>query len=203
MNLKKILPIFSYLFHPIFIPVYAALVYFFFNVSYFTNPEKYLTLFQVIIITILIPILFFLLLRTAGKIDSIMMADLSQRKLPLIIQCFLIILLVRKAITIEHYPELHFFFLAGLLSTTIALILLFINVKASLHMITISSLAIFVIGLSIRTQIQHINLIVFLVLMNGFVASSRLEMKAHTNNELVFGFFIGLVPQLLLMQIWL
>jgi hypothetical protein len=203
MNLKKILPAFSYLFHPIFIPVYAALVYFLFNVSYFTNPEIYLTLFQVVIITILIPILFFLLLRTAGKIDSIMMADLSQRKLPLIIQCFLIILLVRKAITIEHYPELHFFFLAGLLSTTIALILLFINVKASLHMITISSLAIFVIGLSIRTQIQHINLIVFLVLMNGFVASSRLEMKAHTNNELVFGFFIGLLPQLLLMQIWL
>jgi hypothetical protein len=203
MNLKKILPAFSYLFHPIFIPVYAALVYFLFNVSYFTNPEIYLTLFQVVIITILIPILFFLLLRTAGKIDSIMMADVSQRKLPLIIQSFLFILLVRKAVTIEHYPELHFFFLAGLLSTTMALILLFFNIKASLHMITISALTIFVIGLSIRTQIQHINLIVFLVLMNGFVASSRLEMKAHTNNELVFGFFIGLLPQLLLMQIWL
>jgi hypothetical protein len=203
MNLKKILPAFSYLFHPIFIPVYAALVYFLFNVSYFTNPEIYLTLFQVVIITILIPILFFLLLRTAGKIDSIMMADVSQRKLPLIIQCFLFILLVRKAVTIEHYPELHFFFLAGLLSTSMALILLFFKIKASLHMITISALTIFVIGLSIRTQIQHINLIVFLVLMNGFVASSRLEMKAHTNNELVFGFFIGLLPQLLLMQIWL
>ncbi len=203
MNLNKILPFFSYLFHPLFIPVYAALVYFFLNVSYFTNPEKFLTLFQIVIITILIPILFFLLLRTAGKIDSIMMADVSQRKMPLIIQCFLIVLLVRKAVTIEHYPELHFFFLAGLLSTTIALILLFCNIKASLHMVTISSLTIFVIGLSIRTQVQHIILIVFLVLMNGFVASSRLEMKAHTNNELIFGFFIGLLPQLLLMQFWL
>lgn len=201
--MKKILPFFSYSFHPIFIPVYAALIYFFFNDSYFTNLEKYFVLFQIVIITILLPILFFFLLRAAGKIDSIMIATVSQRKLPLTIQCFLIILLVRKSVTIEHYLVLHFFFLAGLLSTLLALVLLFFKIKASLHMTTISSLTVFVIGLSIHTQIQNIYLIVFLVLMNGFVASSRIVMKAHTSKELVIGFFLGMLPQLLLMQIWL
>ncbi len=203
MNFRKILPFFSYLFHPIFIPVYAALFYFFVNDSYFTNPEKYFALFQIVIITILLPILFFFVLRIAGQVDSIMISEISQRKIPLVIQCFLTILLVRKSITLDHFPEFHFFFLGGLLSTVVSLVLLFFKTKASLHMIAISAFTVFVIGLSIHNQTRNINVIAFLVLMNGFVASSRLEMKAHTPKELVIGFLLGIIPQLLLLRFWL
>lgn len=203
MNFKKTLPFFSYLFHPIFIPVYAALFYFFLNDSYFTNPEKYFAVFQIVIITILLPILFFFLLRISGQVDSIMISEISQRKIPLVIQCFLTILLVRKSITLDHYPEFHFFFLGGLLSTVLALVLLFLRTKASLHMIAISAFTVFVIGLSIHNQTRNINLIAFLVLMNGFVASSRLEMKAHTPKELMIGFLLGIIPQMLLLRFWL
>jgi len=201
--LKKILPLFSYLFHPIFIPVYTALFYFFFNDSYYTNPEKYFALFQIVLLTIVLPILIFFVLRTTGQVNSIMIADISQRKIPLIIQCFLTILLVRKSITLEHFPEFHFFFLGGLLSTVIALILLFFKTKASLHMIAISALTVFVIGLSIHNQNRNINWIALLILMNGLVASSRLEMKAHTPKELIIGFLSGIIPQLILMNLWL
>jgi len=203
MNLKKILPFFSYLFHPIFIPVYAALYYFFWNATYYTNPEKYFAVFQIVIITILLPILFFILLKATGKVDSIMISEVSQRKIPLIMLCFLTILLVRKSITLDHFPEFHFFFLGGLISTVLALVLLFFRTKASLHMVAISALTVFVIGLSIHNQTRNINLIAFLVLMNGFVASSRLEMKAHTLKELVIGFLSGIIPQLILMLVWL
>ncbi|WP_396186818.1 hypothetical protein [Flavobacterium sp.] len=201
--MKKVLPFFSYIFHPIFIPVYAALIYFFFNDSYYSNPEKYFAIFQIVIITILLPILFFFVLRTAGKVDSIMISEISQRKIPLVIQCFLTILLVRKSITLDHFHEFHFFFLGGLLSTVLALILLFFRIKASLHMVAISALTIFIIGLSIHNQTRNINGIAFLVLMNGFVASSRLEMKAHAPKELVIGLLLGIIPQLLLLGIWL
>jgi hypothetical protein len=203
MNFKKILPFFSYLFHPIFIPVYAALLYFFLNDLLFTNPETYFAIFQIVIITILLPILFFFLLRISGQVDSIMISEISQRKIPLVIQCFLSVLLVRKSVTLDHFPEFHFFFLGGLLSTILALVLLFLKTKASLHMIAMSALALFVIGLSIHTQTRNINIIAFLVLMNGFVASSRLEMKAHTPKELVIGFLLGIIPQLLLLRFWL
>ena len=202
-TLKKIIPFFSYVFHPIFIPGYAALFYFFWNDSYFTNPEKYFAIFQIVIITILLPILFFFVLRTAGQVDSIMISKISQRKIPLVIQSFLTILLVRKSITLEHFPEFHFFFLGGLLSTVISLVLLFFKTKASLHAIAISAFTVFVIGLSVHNQTRNINLIAFLVLMNGFVTSSRLEMKAHTPKELVIGFLLGIIPQLLLLCFWL
>ncbi len=203
MNLKKILPFFSYLFHPIFIPVYAALYYFFLNDSYYTSLEKYFAIFQIVIITIVIPILFFFLLRNAGKVDSVMVSEISQRKIPLVILCSLTILLIRKSITVEHFPELYFFFLGGLFSTFVALILLFFKTKASLHMVAISALTLFVIGLSIHNQTQNINSIALLVFMNGVVASSRLEMNAHTPKELVIGFLLGVIPQVLFFRFWL
>jgi hypothetical protein len=203
MNYKKILSFFSYLFHPIFIPVFAALIYFFFNDSTFTNPEKYFAIFQIVLFTILLPILFFFVLRASGKVDSVMITEISQRKIPLAIQCFLIIILIRKSITLEHFPELYYFFLGGLLSSFLALVLLFFKIKASLHLVAISALTIFVIGLSLHNQTRNINLIAFLVFMNVVVAFSRLEMKAHTSKELAIGFVLGVIPQLLLLYFWL
>ncbi|MFA9188965.1 hypothetical protein AAGV33_11960 [Flavobacterium sp. FBOR7N2.3] len=200
---KRIFSLFSYVFHPVFIPIYATLFYLFLNQSYTLNKEKYLVLLQVTIITFLIPVLFFFLLRLTGKISSVMAHELSERKIPLVIQCFLLILLVRKSITIERYPELHFFLLGALFSTLIALILLFVRKKASLHMIGISALTLFVFGLSLHNHTQNTLWIVFLVLMNGFVASSRLVMKAHTPKELIIGVFLGSLPQILFLYLWL
>lgn len=201
--MKKILPFFSYLFHPLFIPVYATLFYLFLNGNRFENKEKLFVLFQISIITIIIPILTYFLLRSLGKVDSIMIYELAQRKIPLLLQCFLIITLVRNNITIDRYPELHFFFLGALFSTLVALFLLFLKVKASLHLLAISALTIFVIGLSIHLKIPNTYSIAFLILINGFVASSRLEMKAHTVKELFIGLIVGVTPQLLLLYLWL
>lgn len=200
---KKILPFFSYLFHPIFIPVYAAFFYFFINTAYYTSLEKYFAIFQISIITMVLPILFFFLLRAMGQVNSMMVVSISQRKTPLLIQCFLTIVLIRKSITLENFPEFHFFFLGGLLSTIIALILLFFKCKASLHLVAISALTVFVIGLSIHNQFSTLYWTAFFVFMNGVVASSRLEMKAHTPKELIIGFFLGIIPQLFLLQFWL
>jgi hypothetical protein len=201
--LKKILPIFSYVFHPIFIPLIAGLFYLFLNKSNFETEEKLFVFFQILVVTVCIPMLFFLVLRAMGRIDSIMVAEVSQRKIPLILHCFLIILLVRKSITLDRYPELHCFFLGAMLSSIIALSLLFFNIKASLHMIAISALTIFVIGLSMHFQTQSTYSIALLILLNGLVASSRLEMEAHTNKELIIGFLLGSIPQLLLLFLWL
>jgi hypothetical protein len=183
--------------------VYAAFFYFFWSDSYYSTPEKHIAVFQIVIVTILLPILFFFVLRSLGELDSIMISEISQRKIPLVMLCFLTILLVRKSITLDRFPELHFFFLGGLLSTVLALALLFFRTKASLHLLAISALTLFVIGLSIHNQSRNINWIAFLVFMNGVVASSRLEMQAHTTKELVVGFLLGSIPQLLFFYFWL
>lgn len=132
-----------------------------------------------------------------------MLSDSTQRKIPLLFQAFLIIIVIQKSITVDRIPELFFFLYGGLISTVLALLLLFVKRKASIHMLGISSLTSFVIGLSIHTQANFIYCIAFLVLMNGIVASSRLEMKAHTTLELIIGFLIGGIPQVALWFFWL
>lgn len=201
--MKKTLPVFSYILHPIFISVYAALFYFFINDSYFSDTEKYTAILQIVILTVIAPVLLYFILRFSGKINSIMVAEISQRKTPLLIICFITVFLIRQCITITHFPELYFFFLGGLLSTFAALTLLFFKIKASLHMISISTLTVFAFGLTVHNQSHNIIAIAILILLNGFVASSRLEMKAHSPKELSIGLLLGIIPQALLFYFWL
>lgn len=201
--MKKILPFFSYCFHPIFIPFLGTFFYVLLEEKYFTLPQYLILFLQIIIITLLLPIAFFYLLRTFGKIESAMLSDTSQRKIPLLLQIMLFAVLIEKSITIERFPSLYFFFVGGLLSTIFAFLLLYAKFKASIHMIGISALTVFIIGLSIHNQINTINTVIFFVMMNGLVASSRLVMEAHSNKELLVGFLCGAIPQSALLYFWL
>ena len=201
--MKKILPFFSYLFHPIFIPILGTFLYLKFDEGTTTSFQAFLLLFQIVIITFLLPLAFFYMLRTFGKVDNIMLSETSQRKIPLLLQMVLTIVLLKQSITIERFPELFYFFLGGLISTMVAFALLFPKVKSSIHMIGISAVTFFVIGLSLHTQINSLILIATLFILNGLIASSRLVMKAHSMKELVIGFTIGVLPQLFLWHYWL
>jgi cell shape-determining protein MreD len=183
--------------------MYATLFYLFYKQDMFTNQEKYFVVFQILIIMIIVPILFFLLLRTTGNVKSVMIHETSQRIIPLILQCFLLILLVKRSIVVTRYPELHFFFLGGLFSTIFALIYSLFKIKASLHMMAISGFAVFVIGLNMHLQLHNPYWPALLLLLTGIVASSRLEMEAHTYKELFIGLAIGVIPQILFLYLWL
>lgn len=200
--MKKILPIFSYLFHPIFIPLFGTIFYLYYIEILFPQ-DKLLLVFQVIIITLFLPLSFFYLLRTIGKIDNMMLSDINQRKIPLLLQIALTSVLIKQSISIERFSELYYFFLAGLISTILAFILLFVKIKSSIHMIGISALTFFVIGLSYHTQENNIPLIAGLFFTNGLIAASRLAMKAHTMIELLIGYLIGMLPQIALGYLWL
>jgi len=158
---------------------------------------------QIVIITVLIPISLFYLLLSLGKVDSIMIAQVSQRKIPLTINCILLLILTQKSITIDRIPELYFFFFGAFWSTILAIIFLFLKIKASLHMLGIAALTFFIIALSSRVELPLLYTVATFITINGFVASSRLQMKAHTLFELFIGFICGALPQFCLWYFWL
>ena len=201
--MRKILPVFSYVFHPIFIPLFGTIFYATLDNQYFTLGQYLMLFLQIIIITFLLPISFFYLLRTFGKVDNVMLSDVAQRKIPLLLQLMLFTVLLTKSITLERFPNLYFFFLGGLISTFVAFLLLYLKIKTSIHLIGVSALTVFIIGLSIHNEVNIINIIAFLVLINGLVASSRLVMDAHNIKELGIGFLCGTLPQLALLYFWL
>ena len=87
-----------------------------------------------------------------GKVDSIMVSEASQRKIPLLIQVFLMVLLLSKSVTFAVFPELFFFYLGGILSALLAYVFLFLKIKISIHTMGISALTIFVFALSIHVN---------------------------------------------------
>ena len=132
-----------------------------------------------------------------------MLSDVSHRKIPLLLHIMLLSILITKSITLENFPSLYFFFLGGIISAVLAFLLLYAKIKASIHMIGMSALTVFIIGLSLKNEINTVNLVTFFVIMNGLVATSRLIMKAHSNKELAIGFLCGLLPQAALLYFWL
>lgn len=203
MDFKKCLPLFSYIFHPIFSSIYGTLFFFGIAKNYFNNPQIYITLIQVTILTVLMPLSMYFLFRTLGLLSSFTEASISERRMPIVIQAILLFVLIKYSISKEMFTELYYFFLGGLLSTLVVLSAVLLKFKASLHMIGISTLTAFIYGLSVYYQLPFTYLIGICIICMGFVASSRLYKKAHTPIELIAGIFIGMVPQLLLFKYWL
>jgi hypothetical protein len=158
---------------------------------------------QVVIIMVLIPLTIYYLLKSLGKLDTVMAERVEQRRIPLAIQALLIFILTRQSVTLERAPELYFFFLGAFGSTVSAFSLLFLRFKISLHMLGLGGLLTFLIGLSIHGQLNIINTIAFVLVVTGLTASSRLYMHAHDGLELTVGFIAGIVPQIALWYFWL
>ncbi|MCU4187702.1 hypothetical protein M9Q43_00815 [Flavobacterium sp. HXWNR29] len=203
MDLKKILPVFSYIFHPIFVSIYGALFYFLVTRSFFYDSQIYVTLIQVVILTLLLPLSIYFLFRSLGVVSSFTEATLKERQMPIAVQAILLLVLLKFSISKEITTELFYFFLGGLISSILVLASVILKFKASLHMIGISALTAFVYGLSSYYQLPFVNLFAFCIVCMGLVASSRLYMKAHTYPELLVGIIIGLTPQLFLYRYWL
>ena len=203
MDLKKVLPFFSYIFHPIFISVYGTFFYFLVSQMYVYNTLFYMILLQVSILTVLLPLSLYYLFLSIGLVTSFTEANLKERKVPIMIQAVLFFMLIKLSNSFDTIPELYFFFLGGFFSSILAFIAVVLKFKASLHMIAVCSLATFIYALSIHLQIPLINSIAFMIVMVGFVASSRLYMKSHTPIELVIGSCIGIISQVSFWYFWL
>jgi membrane-associated phospholipid phosphatase len=70
-------------------------------------------------------------------------------------------------------------------------------------MVGLAGIFMFVISLSIFFSLNLVFSIVFLIIALGLTATSRLYFKAHTGAEIVLGFFVGLLPQLIVLNYWL
>lgn len=200
--MKKFLALFSYIFHPLFVSVYATLFYFVVANSFFYEHEIYLAFVQVLILTVLLPMSIFYLLRSLGKMKS-KLPNAKERRLPLAIYALLILFLIKYSLSIVVIPELYYYFTGVLISTVITLALVLGNFSPSLHTMATASLVLFVIGISSYYHITYLYLIALLVVCTGIVGSSRMAVRSHSLSEVLLGALIGIVPQVGLWFIWL
>ncbi|NRB59866.1 MAG: hypothetical protein HRU50_08040 [Winogradskyella sp.] len=193
----------SFVFHPLIMPLLGVMFYFHKTPRYIPEPVQNAKIFSVVILTIILPILLFFLLRTINKVDTIYLKTTKERVIPLFINCIIITLILLRVMTPNEIVELYFFFLGILCSTLACFILALFKIKASIHMIAASGFFMFAVAIGINYQININGTIALMMIILGAIATSRLHLKAHTNQELLIGLFTGLFPQLAFLNYWL
>ena len=201
--MRQFLNIVSYIFHPLFIPIGGTILYFLVTPKYSSLELQSGNILPIFILTVIIPIIFFLILKNMGVINSIFLPTIKERKYPLYISCILFLMILYKVIPNNYVHELFYIFTGLLTATCTALILLFLRFKTSLHLLGMGSLLMFMIGLSIHFEINITLAISVFTLLTGLVATSRLYLNAHNRSELLIGLLIGLCSQLIILKYWL
>lgn len=194
--MKWFLKLWSYIVNPIFIPSLVSLWYF--NFSYYSDAESVrLKLYLIVILTAAIPLLIYTILKILGIVKSIHLSTTSERITPLIVYGILLLMLLRSSFTDGLHLSLYNFFLGTLIATIVATILTSFRYKISLHLMATGGTLGFLIMLSFTQGIDLLLPISIIAIVCGLTATSRLSMKAHNGHQLVFGFLLGIVSQLL------
>ena len=193
----------SFIFHPLLMPLVGVGLYFKLTPKFIEPEIIIIKTYSIIIITILIPLILFFLLKNSGLVKSINLKEVKERKYPLMIQIILIFIIITRVFTKYHHPELYYFFIAVVVSSLVALILVIVNFKVSLHQMGIAGVTMFLIALSIHFTENYLFEISLFFLINGWVASSRLETKSHSISELIIGLIVGVFPQFIILNYWL
>lgn len=193
----------SYIFHPILIPIAGTIAYFLTTPKYSPLEVQSGNILPIFILTVIIPIISFLILKNLGVAKSVFLDSISERKYPLFIHIILLGLILFKVIPNNYIIELYFYFV-GLMGAAFAcLLLLYFKFKTSLHAVGVSGILMYLINLSIHFEINIIIAIGLMTIATGIIASARLYLKAHSKLEIIVGLMIGLLSQLFTVKFWL
>ncbi|GGH44760.1 membrane protein [Mangrovimonas yunxiaonensis] len=193
----------SFIFHPVIMPLLGVLFYFSKTRRFIPNEIIYAKLVSISILTVFLPILFYFLLKTLRRVETVYLKTSKERITPLLLNGVVVLLIINRVLPFSEIVELYYFFVGILVSTITCLLLALFNFKASLHMVGLSGIGMFFLALSLHFSININGTLALLAIVFGAVATSRLHLKAHNYNELIIGALVGFMPQLLLLKYWL
>lgn len=103
--MKLFLNLGSYLFHPLLMPLMGTAIYLYITPRFVEREVVMANLFAIAIITIIIPIVIFFLLKNLGLVETIFLRNVRERKFPLMIQCILLLLILKMVFDPFDNPE--------------------------------------------------------------------------------------------------
>lgn len=183
----------SYIFHPGITPtlglflLFHADTYLKYAVSNSTKTFLYLIVF---LNTYLFPALIVLIMRYRKTISSIQLKQREDRIIPFAIASFFYLLtyLFIKKLTVPAIIIDMFF---GLSLSVFTVFFITFKHKISAHMTGISGLIGAFLGFQLIFQANLSSWLVLLVIIWGMLGAARLQLKAHSNTEIVTGSLVG------------
>ena len=190
----------SILFHPLLLPLYMLFIVFntgtvFTYVPAYTQNMSYLlTLFGVI----LIPLLCLPLLKWFGLIEGYRLMQKQDRVFPVLVTiagAFIVFYFSRNlpySNIVRQFYLIMVIMLSGFMIVTL-------RWKISMYMMAIGAVCGFVFIWGMNYLGDVINLLPFLILVSGLVASARLYLKRHTPAQVYAGYIYGAVAVVAIM----
>ncbi len=204
--IKWLAHFFSFIFHPLFIPLIATWFLAFVQPGFFTGintPEKQLIVIRVGYNTIFFPALTVLLLKALGFIKSIFLKTQRERIVPYIatnIFYFWMFLVLKNQ---PEIPAILTSFIFGVFLASSAALIANIYFKISMHALGMGALC----GLMLIIIFSGFSYAIFLVVMltliiTGLVASSRMIVSNHKPLDIYSGIVISILCQLIAYSIF-
>lgn len=202
--MRSVANFFSFVFHPLLMPVYAMLIIFNLNtyLSYSVSPQLQRIIYIVVFITTFaMPVLFSMLLLQKGVIRSLEMEDKSERKWPFIITSVFYLI---AFYLLRMLPVSGLFPLIVLSAAVVILLAFFITIfwKISVHMMGIGGLAGLLWGLADVLYIPITGIFILLIILAGFIGTARLIRNAHLPSQIYMGFITGFTAEVLFMKFY-
>ena len=188
----------SYLFHPLFIPVYVIL-FLIYEAKLFpdkTDWQKSLVLIQFVVSYTLLPLVTILLMKALGFVTSVYLKTQKDRILPYVV-CQVFYFWAWYVSKNVGYPKIVVMFtLAIFLASALGLILNSYH-KISMHTISLGVVcALLLIGGMLSSH-NYGPYIAIAFLIAGLTCTARLIDSNHSTKEVYIGFFAGGLAQVI------
>ncbi|RZM19869.1 MAG: hypothetical protein EOO88_36865, partial [Pedobacter sp.] len=185
--LKGLASLVSYIFHPIFIPVYVVAFLVYLHPSYFSGfsaQQKKQVMLIIALNLVFFPLLSILLLKAVGFIQSIFLKTQKDRIIPYMACGIFFFWAYTVFKQQEMYPGILPSFIMGVFLASSGALLANIYFKISMHAIGMGGwLGIFIVVMNSNTMLMSWPLCVVLFL-TGIVCSARLLISDHTQKEI-------------------
>ena len=104
--MNAVLKSISYIFHPLVMPFLAVAFYFSKSPRFIPIPIIKAKLFSLVLLTFLLPILLYFVLKTLKKVSSINLESTKERIIPLLINCLIIFFIIQNVFPNNEIIEL-------------------------------------------------------------------------------------------------
>lgn len=190
--------IFSYLFHPILIPLYTLLIVLnldFYTAIFMPLRSKVSITIMITITTLILPVMAMLVLKRSGFITSLQMEERKERTIPFISTATFYYIAFHSLSSLNLPSLIPLLLFGGTLAVLFTLLINFFW-KISAHMVGAGGICGMFAGLSLLYNIDLLPLIVLLVFISGIIAWSRLKSGAHNPQQIYAGYALGLATMI-------
>lgn len=207
--MKKLASFFSWVFLPLFTPMYALLIIFFIPAQpksfyllealyHYPAQAKTLYLLLFLVFIVLAPGLSLVVLRLNNSISSLTLPSREERKTPITIMIFYTAVLYGFMLYQDADAlvpsSLKGMALGGFIAAVIAFFVNF-RLKISLHGIGVGALIGFLYTYFLSMESFNSWIFLAVILLSSIVLSARIALKAHDLKQILLGVLVGFVTQ--------